>query len=720
MNGKIHRNSLQPGYKLHWYKIKSVLGQGGFGITYLASDLNLHRDVAIKEYLPVEFSVREGEASVYPVSDEHAQQFKWGLQRFITEARTLAKFKHPNIVPVMAVFEENNTGYMVMNYEDGQSLQERLAGKKTLAESELIEMLFPLLDGLELIHSEGFIHRDIKPGNIFIRADGSPVLLDFGSARQAMGEETKTLTSMVSPGYAPYEQYSSKSNEQGAWTDIYGLGATLYRSVTGISPVDAVNRGQAIMQTSRDTYVSAVELCAQQLPGHILSAIDHALQFKYSDRPQSISEWRKEFNETDAASILNIKMSPTERHTVPGTVDVQSKARSYVTELIFLLCASGLFFYYFNDDLVSMMSSSLTEIKIFNSNIEGVTEAQENIENKASEITKVNEQEQAVASLLVAAEKHFNDGRFIEPAGKNALENYLQVLSLEADNEHAQEGKKKIIIHFVNAADEAIQRSRFNEAENYFSRADIVDENSLQTRIGRAHLIEERVNAERIALADEKKKFAQQRQDGLQRQREIEGKQRRIALEKSRQDKINQRLLALEKERLEEQRLREMDFKKELVQIRLVEEKRKQQVLAKKVQYNRLLYEGQQALTDKDFGLAISKFQESQALQPDGREALKGLARAKKNKAVCERIIGSWDWFNGGKTTFSADGSLTGEHRLLPGNTGSWECAEPETRKFTVRWDRGNSVYNIFLSATGERLEGTNQQGDRVTGKRRR
>ena len=183
MKGKSTRNSLQPGYKLHWYEIKTILGQGGFGITYLATDLNLHRDVAIKEYLPTELAIRGDDSSVHPVSETQSHQYSWGLERFITEARILAKFKHPNIVPVQAVFEENNTGYMVMQYEHGQSLQEKLADNNAMDESELLEIVLPVLDGLELIHDAGIIHRDLKPDNIFIQTDGNPILLDFGSAR---------------------------------------------------------------------------------------------------------------------------------------------------------------------------------------------------------------------------------------------------------------------------------------------------------------------------------------------------------------------------------------------------------------------------------------------------------------------------------------------------------------------------------------------------------
>ena len=288
-----HRNALQPGYELHWYGIKKILGQGGFGITYLAQDSNLHQGVAIKEYLPVELAVREGNRTVHPISDKHREQFGNGLKRFLKEARTLAKFRHPNVVRVLSVFEENNTAYMVMEYERGQSLEAILDRRGTLREAELQKIVFPILDGLELIHKAGFIHRDIKPGNVYIRVDETPVLLDFGSARQAVGSQAD-VTSMVSPGYAPFEQYSTKSDMQGPWTDIYAMGATLDCAVTGEPPLDAVDRSQDILMSSNDDLSINQHTDPGKYSQRLLVAIDHALRFNYKLRPQTIGEWRAE------------------------------------------------------------------------------------------------------------------------------------------------------------------------------------------------------------------------------------------------------------------------------------------------------------------------------------------------------------------------------------------------------------------------------------------
>jgi serine/threonine protein kinase/TPR repeat protein len=279
--------------RLHWYVLERVLGQGGFGITYLAKDTNLDQRVAIKEYLPVDVATRMPDASVRSRTEELRDRYRWGLERFIQEARTLARFDHPNIVRVLSVFEFNNTAYMVMRFEEGGTLSAMLDRRGTLPEADLLRVLVPILDGLELVHNAGFIHRDIKPDNIHIAGDGRPVLLDFGSARQSLGG-SHTLTILIAPGYAPFEQYYSDSSSQGPWTDIYGLGATCYRAICGRAPLDAVSRSKGILGSAQEVMVPASVVGVGRYSGTVLSAIDHALAFAEKDRPQTIAEWRKE------------------------------------------------------------------------------------------------------------------------------------------------------------------------------------------------------------------------------------------------------------------------------------------------------------------------------------------------------------------------------------------------------------------------------------------
>ncbi len=292
-DNKKHLNALNPGHRLHWYEVREILGHGGFGITYLAYDNNLAHEVAIKEYMPAELSTRDtSDCSIHPLSESKQSRYEWGLERFIDEARTIGRFKHPNIVRVRNIFEENNTAYMVMDYELGESMQDIVSRKKVLLQEELVSALFPIIDGVKSIHAAGFIHRDIKPANIFIRVDGEPVLLDFGSARKSVSKNKRTLTSLFSKGYAPIEQYeTSEAENQGPWTDIYSLGATMYRCISGMAPTDAIDRSSAIIHTGHDSYVSAIEIGDGRYSKTLLEAIDFALQFKRTDRPVDISEW---------------------------------------------------------------------------------------------------------------------------------------------------------------------------------------------------------------------------------------------------------------------------------------------------------------------------------------------------------------------------------------------------------------------------------------------
>lgn len=291
-----HLNALTPGFELHWYGFRDILGQGGFGITYIAYDRNLAHEVAIKEYMPADLATRASDNSVVPISPEHEERYQWGLERFIEEARTLAQFEHPNIVRVRNVFKGNNTAYMVMDYELGESLQDILSRRKMLEEADIETVMFPIIDGMKLVHAHGFIHRDIKPANIFIRVDGDPVLLDFGSARQSMEQGRNSITSIFSKGYAPIEQYNTREDEQGPWTDIYALGATMFRSIAGVPPADAIDRSTSISITTRDSYVPAVEIGAGRYSETLLRAIDHAMKFNREDRPQTITEWLSEFS----------------------------------------------------------------------------------------------------------------------------------------------------------------------------------------------------------------------------------------------------------------------------------------------------------------------------------------------------------------------------------------------------------------------------------------
>ncbi|MBX2881146.1 MAG: protein kinase [Granulosicoccus sp.] len=294
--------ALDPGYQITWYTIRETLGQGGFGITYLAYDNNLDREVAIKEYLPTAFAHRHVDYSVKPITSDHLEHYSWGLNNFLKEAKTLAKFNHDNIVRVHTVFEANNTAYMVMEYEQGENLASIIKERGSITQDFQKKIFYPIIEGLTKIHELGFIHRDIKPANIYIRANGSPVLIDFGSARQTALQETGEFTALISQGYTPLEQYSADYGEQGPWTDLYALAATIYHGITGAKPDDTLSRSARMLRSQPDR---VTPLSASDNPGYeqqFLDATFAGLSLQPEHRPQSLANWLEHFQGTSTTS----------------------------------------------------------------------------------------------------------------------------------------------------------------------------------------------------------------------------------------------------------------------------------------------------------------------------------------------------------------------------------------------------------------------------------
>jgi serine/threonine protein kinase len=294
--------ALPVGTTLGDYRLDAVIGHGGFGITYRAFDSQLAKVVAIKEYLPVEFAVRDG-TNVVARGARFADDFTWGRERFLEEARALARFRHPHIVPVLRFLSANGTAYTVMEFEDGRSVGEMLrpSGRR-LPPDDVRRLAEGLLLGLRAVHAQGFLHRDIKPSNIIIRRDGMPILIDFGAARQAMGNRTRTLTSVLTPQYAPIEQYTAEG-KQGPWSDIYSAAAVLYHAIAGAPPPEAAGR------VGKDPYQPLAETQAKLFDAGFLAAIDRGLAFAPEQRPQSIDEWSRLFG----SSLPPAQDAPTQR-----------------------------------------------------------------------------------------------------------------------------------------------------------------------------------------------------------------------------------------------------------------------------------------------------------------------------------------------------------------------------------------------------------------------
>ena len=281
---------LAYGDQIENYTIERLLGAGGFGMTYKAYDESLDCSVAIKEYFPSQISVRNSRNKhVIAKSSQHISTYKYGLQRFLDEARILAQFKNNNIVRVSRFLESNNTAYIIMDYEEGVSLQRFLKCINKLTEKELRLVATPVMKGIQSIHKGNYLHRDIKPANIYLRKNGSPVLLDFGSARQAISNVSSSMTCVVSVGYSPFEQYN-RHDKQGPWTDVYGLGATLYQCISGHKPIDALDRVAAMHNGKPDPLPPAAEVGSGDYPIDLLNCIDRMLNIHIKDRPSAIDE----------------------------------------------------------------------------------------------------------------------------------------------------------------------------------------------------------------------------------------------------------------------------------------------------------------------------------------------------------------------------------------------------------------------------------------------
>lgn len=271
------------------FEIVGLIGEGGFGIVYLAYDHSLHRQVALKEYIPVSLAGRNPDGSVSVRAQEYQEAFAAGRSSFVNEARLLAQFDHPALVKVFRFWQANGTAYMVMPYYVGKTLRQVMQERPVLDEAWIKRFLSPVLDALEVIHRENCFHRDISPDNIIVLPDDRPVLLDFGAARRVISGMTQAqaLTVFVKHSYAPVEQYGEVPNlTQGAWTDIYTLGVMLYYMVARKLPPPSVSR------VVEDRYEPLVTLAAGRYTDAFLSGIDLCLRVRPEQRPQKISEMR--------------------------------------------------------------------------------------------------------------------------------------------------------------------------------------------------------------------------------------------------------------------------------------------------------------------------------------------------------------------------------------------------------------------------------------------
>lgn len=303
--------ALPQGTQLEEFVIEKILGAGGFGITYLAHDSRLGRKVVIKENLPAQFCYRDTRALTVAARNTHAEDvdnFAWSLENFAREAAMLASLDHPGIVRVLRSFEAYGTAYFVMPFVDGLSLSElaesRAAKSRSFAEDELSGLLERMLEALGYLHARDIYHRDIKPANILITNEGIPVLIDFGSARQKLSE--RSMTVVESAGYTPFEQLQSRGNV-GPWSDIYALGGTIAKIITGTTPPKAADR---ILE---DPWTPLLQ--RQELAGYsenLLSGIECAFMVDPKSRWQDAGDWLRHARRQEAQAIPAVSAVPVD------------------------------------------------------------------------------------------------------------------------------------------------------------------------------------------------------------------------------------------------------------------------------------------------------------------------------------------------------------------------------------------------------------------------
>lgn len=306
----IPTDPLPPGTRVEGYTVLHKISGGGFGVVYLAQD-EQGQDVALKEYLPVGVVQRQADGSVQPISEADQGAFRYGMRCFFEEGRALATLSHPNVVRVLNFFRANNTVYMAMRYERGDTLHRVIhANEASLPEPFIGAIFVHLLNGLREVHARKLLHLDIKPGNIFIRTDGSPVLIDFGSARQALAHGPAAIAPMYTPGFAAPELYKQR-DRMGPWTDIYAIGASLYACVAKVGPPPADKRSE------QDEMVPVARSYAGSYSDGFLNLIDEMLRLSDADRPQSVLAVQKRLVELarqnnaakpDLLAILNSRM----------------------------------------------------------------------------------------------------------------------------------------------------------------------------------------------------------------------------------------------------------------------------------------------------------------------------------------------------------------------------------------------------------------------------
>jgi len=522
--------TLAPDTRVGKYKIVSVLGQGGFGITYRAVDTQLDRQVAVKEYLPASFAVRRPDFSVLPRSTHVAEDFRWGRERFLDEARTLARLTDaPGVVDVFDYLEAYGTAYMVMALVQGETLDARLKRAGRLPELVIDQLLYPLLDGLEQVHEAGFLHRDIKPDNILMDALGRPTLIDFGASRVALQGRFKALTAVYTPGYAAFEQVAS--GDQGPWTDIYALSATLYHCITGSRPPSAIER------MAEGDMVPAAEAGKGRYSTGLLAAIDAGLSLKAVDRPQSIADWRRILADGSPPRRAPLARAPAQQTEPAIAVDAprgKGRSRLWVAAAAVVLCLVGAGAYVVFFQPTETVEEALRRAEQRQAELAAQWRQQEEARKAAEEKARAEKAEAERRAAEAERAKQEEEARRKTDAERLAAEDAQRRAEQQrlaeaeskrrADEERARQEAEAARIAADRKAAEAARAKGEEEARR----------KSEQERLAAEDAARRKAEQERLALENERRKADQERQATEAAQRRADEERRRAEAEKAR------------------------------------------------------------------------------------------------------------------------------------------------------------------------------------------
>ncbi len=553
---------LKPGSRIGSFNIKAALGVSNHGVIYLARDTVHIREVAIQEYFPRTLVERSPDGVRALALESKDEIFEDGLTRFLQDARILAQIHDPYVARVIEYTETNGTAYLVMEYEAGQTLGNYLAKQPKLNDEDLHKVLVPMLKGLRIVHSEGLLHLDITPSNIFLRQNGPPVLIGFGSAGRTVEHENVSLDSRITPGYSPIELYHEGGN-LGPWTDLYALGATIYRAISGVAPVDATKRVTAIAQGEEDPMVPAMEIGRGDYGTHVLGNIDWMLQPVISDRPESAGAvlgllttehqspqrstaaypQQKGLDPTssqrDAASYRlpyrSLRQPKGNARAVAGLKKIR-RPNGWVVAGGILSAIIALALWQTRSELnqpptadsgdraaeTTPDTASRRPQDPKSATTPAIDEAvqfgRDDDDLRAAAFRELEQEQKQIEALLTSAREHIESERLVFPPEDNALSDFRAILNLDPDNVDAKEGIDRIVTRLVEDARASFDREQLREAETQLDEIEYIQSGRADVAV-----LRQEIRAYRNRLEED------ERAAELRREQEVSERRRRIA-----------------------------------------------------------------------------------------------------------------------------------------------------------------------------------------------